>query len=207
MMDNDDYGMITEIIEEETIYLRHYIGEVVAIEDELKRGRIKITLPELGMDTPDKGLWCNPRQSAGMIIPNIGSWAEVYFINGDRQRPVYLFPASEILDNTVKNYKGNTKESILFEDSNSKENNIKYNSSDKTITVFDGEDFAVKYEKLKEVVEELQNDLTTLKAVFSGWVVVPNDGGSVLKLSSAVWSGTSIVKTMSSTKVEKVKLP
>lgn len=207
MIENDIYGEILKIIIDETMYLRHYIGEIVDIKDELNKGRVKVTLPELGLDTPDLGLWCNPRQGSSLIVPKVGQWAEVYFINGNRMNPVYLYPTSEIKDNTLKNYTGDTKEKILFEDSDSKANNIKYKQSDKEIIIFDGEDYAVKYNELKTIVEELQNDLTTLKNAFSGWVVVPNDGGAALKAATTAWYGTAISGNMDDSKVEKVRLP
>ena len=195
MLENDLYGMILEIIEEETIYLRHYIGEVVDLQDSLKKGRVKITLPDLGMDSADKALWCFPRQGAGITIPKIGSWAEVYFINGDRQKPVYLFPASEIKDNTPKNYSGDVKESILFEDHNSKENNIKYSQSDKTLTIFNGEK------------ETARKDDAVKVSIPAGTFIVSVSGGSgapavgVLNPAAIEVTGTITEGT------DKVKMP
>lgn len=207
MIAQDLYDMILELIEEETYFLRHYIGMVVDINDPLKRGRIKITIPVLGMDTPDKAVWCHPRQGNSLIIPKIGSWAEVYFIDGDRMNPVYLYPASEVQGNIPKNYTGTITDNILFEDNNSKTNNIKYDQALKELTIFDGTDYAVKYNELLTVVQELQNDLTTLKAAFAAWVVSAGDGGAALKAAAATWTGTAITGDMTATKVEKVRLP
>lgn len=208
MIENDAYGEIIKLIYEETLFLRHFTGEIVDINDELKKGRVKVILPDIGMDTADKGLWCNPRMASSLIIPEVGQYAEVWFVKkGDQQIPVYLYPAAEIQNNTPKNYTGNTKEKILFEDAKSKSNNIKYDQDSKEITVFDGEDYAVKFNELKTIVEELQNDLTTLKSAFSGWVTVPNDGGAALKAATATWYGTAISGNMDNSKVEKVRLP
>jgi len=138
---NDDiYGMIKEIIQDETIFMRHYIGKVVENEDILKKGRVKITIPELGMDTPDLALWCNARQGNGISIPAIGSYAEIYFINGEREKPVYLFPASEIIENIPKNYTGIVTEHVLFEDPENKDQVIKYDSATKLLQLFSDPD-------------------------------------------------------------------
>lgn len=76
------------------------------------------------------------------------------------------------------------------------------------VVVNDGTDYAVAFEDLKTVVEELQNDLTALKsAMGSGWVVVPTDGGAALKAAITTWFGTAISGNMDNTKVEKVRLP
>ena len=112
---NDLYELIQDIVYEETTYLRHYIGKVVDNLDPLKKGRVKITIPELGLDTPDLALWCWPRQGSGMSIPAIEKYAEVYFINGDRTKGAYLYPASEIIDNVPTTYKGTVTKHVLFE--------------------------------------------------------------------------------------------
>ena len=208
MIENDVYGELIKTIYEETLFLRHFTGEIVDINDELKKGRVKITLPDIGMDTPEKGLWCYPRMSSSLVVPEVGQYAEVWFIKkGDQQIPVYLYPAAEFPDNTPKNYAGNVKEKILYEDPKSKKNNIKYNQESKEITFFDGYDFAVKFNDLKTVVEELQNDVNTLKNVFSNWIVAPSDGGAALKTAATTWYGTSISENIDNAKVEKVRLP
>lgn len=82
---------------------------------------------------------------------------------------------------------------------------IKLNS-DSEVVLNDGTDYAVKYNELKTVVEELQNDLTTLKAAFNTWVVNPADGGAALKTAAAAWYGTPISGNMANTKVDKVRI-
>jgi hypothetical protein len=208
MIENDIYGEIIKIIDEETLYLRHFVGEIVDIDDELKKGRVKVTLPELGMDTPSLAIWCNPRQGSSMIVPKVGQWAEVYFINGDRMRPVYLYPASEIKDNTLKNYTGDTKEKYLFEDSDSKSNNIKYNQSEKEITIFDGEDYAVKYNELKTAFDQLKDDFDNfVNTVYNVHVHVVTTPDTINGTAAAtVNTGSSSTADMSNSKVEKVRL-
>lgn len=66
-------------------------------------------------------------------------------------------------------------------------------------------DNLVRFSKLKEVVDELQNDLTTLKQVFTNWVPVPNDGGAALKSGSSSWAGTPLTKNIDASKIDEFK--
>jgi len=53
--------------------------------------------------------------------------------------------------------------------------------------------------KIDDVVAKLnqvENDLNTLKSVFSSWITVPNDGGAALKAGAATWYGSSITPTV-----------
>lgn len=77
--------------------------------------------------------------------------------------------------------------------------------NDETMQIGGDTDFMVRFSKLKEVVDELQEDITTLKAAFSGWVVVPNDGGGALKLITTDWFGTPLVKDIDLAKIEEIK--
>lgn len=66
-------------------------------------------------------------------------------------------------------------------------------------------DNMVRFSKLKESVDELKNDLTTLKNVFTAWVPVPNDGGAALKTGSASWAGTALIKNIDAAKIDEIK--
>ncbi len=55
-----------------------------------------------------------------------------------------------------------------------------------------GLDFLAQAAKTKASLDELKNDLTTLKAVFSGWTPVAQDGGAALKTAAGTWYGTSL---------------
>lgn len=77
--------------------------------------------------------------------------------------------------------------------------------NDGTIEIGGSDDFMVRFSKLKEVTDELQNDLTTLKNVFSTWTPVSNDGGAALKLAAATWYGTPISKDINEAKIAEIK--
>jgi hypothetical protein len=121
---NDLYGMIKQIIIEETIYLRHYIGQIISVSDPLKKGRVQVQLPNLSLDTPDLAMWCWPRQGNSLVNPMIGQYAEVYFVNGDSGYPAYLYPCPEINGNTPILYTG--QNAIIFVDPIVSQNTITY---------------------------------------------------------------------------------
>lgn len=53
----------------------------------------------------------------------------------------------------------------------------------------------VKVAALVEKVNALENDINTLKTVFSGWTVAPTDGGGALKLAAATWFASNLTPT------------
>lgn len=44
-------------------------------------------------------------------------------------------------------------------------------------------------------INKLEQDINTLKNVFSGWLVVPNDGGAALKAAAGSWAAQPITET------------
>lgn len=98
------YGEIAEIVRVETRFLRHYWAEVVDTEDALSKGRVKVTIPTLGWDTPAKGAWCNPRDRHSMVVPKVGEYVEVYFLEGNENKPVYLGQVAEFEGQTPSKY-------------------------------------------------------------------------------------------------------
>lgn len=70
-------------------------------------------------------------------------------------------------------------------------------TSDGKIQLNDGSFYGlVKVEELVDKLNALENDLNTLKAAFSGWTPVPNDGGAALKAASATWAGDTFTDTV-----------
>lgn len=44
-------------------------------------------------------------------------------------------------------------------------------------------------------INDLENDINTLKQAFFSWVTVPNDGGAALKTAASTWAGQQFVNT------------
>jgi hypothetical protein len=53
-----------------------------------------------------------------------------------------------------------------------------------------------KADSLVTRLNKIENDITSLKNVFTSWVVVPQDGGAALKAASALWFGTPLQNTV-----------
>lgn len=98
MADKNDslYGQICEIVRQQTIYLRHYLGQVTARTDDLNIGMVQVSVPELGWMSQDEAPWCYPRQLHSLSVPEVGEWVEVYFLNGDMNKPVYIGLCNEM---------------------------------------------------------------------------------------------------------------
>ena len=53
----------------------------------------------------------------------------------------------------------------------------------------------IKVEELTSRINNIEDDINSLKDVFSGWVSVPQDGGAALKTASATWSSSKLTLT------------
>lgn len=129
-------GEIREIVRRETRYLRHYWAEVVDTADEMDKGRVLVTIPALGWDTNEKGAWALPRDRHSMKVPSVGEHVEVYFLEGDVNKPVYFGTVHEIADNTPANYTGDPKTRILYQDKDTGAY-IQYDSTTGILSFFD----------------------------------------------------------------------
>lgn len=64
-------------------------------------------------------------------------------------------------------------------------------------------DFVALAAKVKTELDKLKDDINSLKTVFSGWIVVPNDGGAALKTAATTWYGSPVV--VNTVEADKVK--
>ena len=153
-------GAIEQIVREETRYLRHYFGTVLRNDDELNRGRVLASVPELGWNTEDQGAWCFPRQTHALSVPAIGEIVEVYFMAGHPDRPVYLGMPADFTGNLPSSYSSPSTH-IVFED-----------PTDKTLIRWDGSNLDIG--KSGHIAAARQTDTiqsnATLDTVFWSWV-------------------------------------
>jgi hypothetical protein len=123
MNKKDEYQILKNIVLRETLYMRHYLGKVLDNQDPINKGRVKVALDDLGWS---QGIWAKPRVK--MSVPAVGKWVDVFFINNDKDRPVYLSIAFENQDMIPKNYDGQPTTHIIFED-NTNQVHIKYDET------------------------------------------------------------------------------
>lgn len=107
--------MVKNLIHEEMRFYRHYDGIVVDTADETTRGRVRVRIEDLGQFKNDQGIWAFPRQLHALDVPIVGEIVEVYFINGDRTRAVYLANSSERKDQIPAIYSDPSKH-VLHQD-------------------------------------------------------------------------------------------
>lgn len=198
ILSDDLHEMIQELIYEETIFLRHFMGQVLDNNDPDLLGRVKVSITELGFDPllGGDGLWCFPRQLSAMIVPKIGDFVEVYFMKSENEGslPVYLTQASEMKDMIPKNYKGVTTDAVIFEDRNNQNNNIKLEAGVLKLMNGESESFVLG-DTLKTELQKNVDALTQLQTDLNSWTPVPNDGGAALK---TILSSGFLTKTIAS---------
>lgn len=180
-MDRSSYGIIKQIIFEETIFLRHYVGEVIDNKDELSKGRIQVAIYDLNWTTKNNAPWCNPRYIGnGIGIPKIGDWVEIYFINADRNRPVWLGISAEVKDNFLSNFVDHNTD--VIHENRETDDAIIYNKNEEQYIICDGSESFVKGDTLKPEVEKDAAALQQLKTDITAWTPVQGDGGLALKV-------------------------
>ena len=56
----------------------------------------------------------------------------------------------------------------------------------------------VKVQELLDKINAIEKDMNALKTAFSGWIVVPSDGGSALKIATGKWQSDRLTETKKS---------
>jgi len=182
--------VVIRIIQDELIWYKHYIGKVLNLNDPKKKGRILVGILDLGCFTADIGFWCWPRDKNGIITPKVNDWVEVYFMNGNRDMPVYLGIASEMANMLPKNYDGKSTTQIIFE-SNNKNFFVKYDEEKIKISI-EHKKFHINYDGNKDELEIGSN--TFLSAARKGDKIKSNsvlDNAFFTFLSTHTHSGVT----------------
>ena len=195
--------LIRRIIIEETIFLRHYVGEVLDNKDELNQGRVQVALYELKWDEKATAPWCFPRYIQGVRIPVPGDWVEVYFINGKPERPVWLGIASEVKDQILDSYDGETRD-VLHENRVTGDA-ITYDSKNERYEIGEADESFVKGDTAKQELQKNVDALTQLISDLTAWTPVPNDGGTALKTILSTGFLTKTPANLSDILSDKIK--
>jgi hypothetical protein len=115
MNDRTLLELLRKIIYKETLYLRHYYGKVVSVTDQINDGKIRVACDQLGMNKGQE-IWASPRGKNGILTPAVGDWVEIYFMNGDRNRCVYLGQCLDFDNMLPQSYSGLPTNQVIFED-------------------------------------------------------------------------------------------
>lgn len=116
-------GMFDKIVLPFFKYAVPRLGKVVdRVED--KEGRVLVLVPSLGWDTKDKGAWCFPSDKKSLVVPEIGTYVLVEWVDMNPDIPIYRGISGNMKDQIPEGYDGDPKTNILFQ--GSKNDIIKY---------------------------------------------------------------------------------
>lgn len=138
--------VIREIVAFEVRYLRHYAGQVTNAQDPDNQGKVLVQIPMLGWKTDATAVWARPSARHDMVVPAVGEWVEVWFLEGNPNRAVYGGSASLITGAQVlpvpKAFDGKQTTTVIWQDPATGDS-IVYDSSAKTFTMTFGKDSLV----------------------------------------------------------------
>lgn len=166
-----------EIIEK----LKALCGKQISIEpatvksvDEAKH-TCTVELDDIELEDVRLNAVNDDNDKTSFIIPKVNSWVLIAYIQGN-EADAFVSAFSEI-------------EKIIIQTSG-----IEITAD--SIVINNGDNNGlVKVAELTQKLNTLENDLNTIKQVFSSWVPVANDGGAALKSASASWSGSQLQQT------------
>jgi len=180
---------VREVVQQEVrralMFYRHYWGTVLSTDDRLGIGRIQVSLPDLRLTTRDSAPWCAPRYAPGVTVPYIGSVVEVYFVEGNSSRPVWLGRVPEQAERLASYSSG---VAVLHEDQGSGDA-ITYDSQEKKYHVTSGGAAAAREGDATNV--DLTTDPTNMAMIVAvcaifGMTVTPPLVGKIVEGSSKV---------------------
>jgi hypothetical protein len=152
-MDQNDFliQIIKRPIKEHTRYMNFFYGKIESTQDELKKGRKLVTIPQLGWDTQDLGVWAWPSDVKGLKNLKVGDWVTVYFICNDPNDCHIQGKALNIQDMIPKAFDGMATTDVLYQDNNS-QIKIVYDEQNKQMTIQDSNNLVLfKQDIVKDV--------------------------------------------------------
>jgi hypothetical protein len=131
-----------------------------------------------------------------LVTPKVGSYVLIADLSGGNYRDFAVISFSEIEEISVKE----------VEKINIKTENQTLNIDKNGFVFNDGAlGGMVKVDGVTQKINALENDINSLKTIFSSWVPAPNDGGASLKTASASWASQQITP-MRRTDIENEKI-
>lgn len=141
-------------------------------------------------------LQANQGSSFGVVsFPRVGSYVVVGFVSGGSAGVVLLTDDIESVEVTT----AEDKSRAVMDDDGVRINVGNDTSAELTADgiVLNGGSLGglVKVEELTGRLNTIENDINSLKSVFTGWVPAPQDGGAALKNSVTSWAGQRLTPT------------
>jgi hypothetical protein len=174
MMINDLFERLKFMFKKEVVFYGQYKGRVVDNVDEFSRGRVKVSIPDLGFNS-DFGLWCEAEQNKCMIVPKIDDWIIVYFEAGKKNRPRYRGIDNSMIGMKVEDFDGQNTTNVLFQNGNLKIVyneitgilNILNNNGNSIVELNGNTDYAVSFNDLKTGFDSLKTSLNSFITVYN----------------------------------------
>lgn len=164
-MDNNDplIQLFKRPVLEYTRYMNFFYAKIESTEDELKKGRKLVTIPQLGWSTQDKGVWAWPTEIKGIKNLKVGDWVIVYFVTNDPNDCHIQGRALNIENQQPQAFDGNTKTDVLYQD-NGNQIKIVYSEEQKEFTIADQNNTI----KIKQDSGEISMNAQTLLKLLGG---------------------------------------
>ena len=158
------------------VYL--FDAEVTAVDEAARTCDVKTLGGDTPLEIPDVRLMAEVEDGT-LILPAVGSIVIVTY-NKNLKPFVSQFSEVKKIVWTV----GNSSLDV---------------TDDKKFVFNEGNNHGlVKVQELTDKLNTIEQDLNTLKSVFSGWTPVTNDGGAALKGAAGTWYGQTITETQQS---------
>ena len=90
-------------------------GEVLNVDDEETRGRIQVSVPNLGRVTQDKAIYAYPIDVHALRVPRVGDRVMLMFVAGRPSQAIYLGQARWLDESPPSTYEG-PDTVVLYED-------------------------------------------------------------------------------------------
>lgn len=108
-------GIIEKIVSPMFKYKVSRIGKVVDNQDPDREGKVLCQVPSLGWDTNAKAAWCFSSKEKGIIVPKVGTYVLIDWIDGNDRFPVYRGIPTNLKNQIPSSYDGDPKTNILFQ--------------------------------------------------------------------------------------------
>jgi hypothetical protein len=192
--DDTLYGVIQEIVRKETVFLKHYTGQVLNNTDDTGIGSLIVSVPSLNIVLPKDGFRAAPRDKQSMNVPAVGDWVEIYFLEGDPDMPVYIGSAPEVgLKTPLKTFDGQPSTHVIFESPKTQESII-YDDTKKTLNLLQGDEPFVLGNAIMTEHAKTKDILTQLLTIINGAPIPEAGAGANSAFQAAL---TAVLATLS----------
>lgn len=127
---------LIQLINDQTKYMRTYIGYIVDTNDELMKGRLKVCIPDLGVLSQDVAFWCCQSGMSQVTMLSVNDWVRVGFHNNSPSHAYIIGQATEVNGTLPQAFTGEKTFNVLYESAEHKMQ-ITHNEQTEAFTIQD----------------------------------------------------------------------